>query len=121
MRVLVTGGRSLDHNKVCAWLFANATDLIGEGPHFVIEGGADGADKGARYWRETRRFPGQTYPADWTTHKRAAGPIRNAQMLKQGKPSVVIAFPGHEGTADAVDRARAAGVRVIEAAGDFAQ
>jgi hypothetical protein len=38
-------------------------------------------------------------------------------MLDEGKPNLVVAFPGGTGTADMVQRAREAGNEVIEAAG----
>jgi hypothetical protein len=54
------------------------------------------------------------FPADWKKHGRAGGPIRNQQMLDEGKPDLVVAFPGGKGTADMVRRARAAGIPVME-------
>jgi hypothetical protein len=36
-------------------------------------------------------------------------------MLDEGKPQLVVAFPGGRGTADMIGRARAAGVPVVEA------
>ena len=45
---------------------------------------------------------------------RGAGPERNARMLAEGRPDLVVAFPGGTGTADMVRRAKAAGVRVVE-------
>jgi hypothetical protein len=45
---------------------------------------------------------------------KGAGPRRNKQMIEEGNPDLVIAFPGGRGTADMINRARAAGVRVIE-------
>jgi hypothetical protein len=48
--------------------------------------------------------------ADWEKLGRSAGPIRNQAMLDEGRPDLVVAFPGHHGTADMVRRARAAGV-----------
>lgn len=80
----------------------------------VIEGGARGADRWAREWRAERGAPGRTYPADWATHPRAAGPIRNRQMLVDGKPDLVLAFPGGRGTLNMVRQARSAHVPVIE-------
>ena len=44
---------------------------------------------------------------------RKAGPIRNQQMLDEGRPSLVVAFPGGRGMADMVRRARNAGVEAI--------
>lgn len=46
------------------------------------------------------------------TNGKAAGPIRNQRMLDEGKPDLVVAFPGGRGTADMVRRAKAAGVPV---------
>jgi hypothetical protein len=43
--------------------------------------------------------------------RRAAGPIRNKQMLDEAKPDLVIAFPG--GTANTVRQVREAGVPVM--------
>jgi len=52
--------------------------------------------------------------AKWSKHGRAAGPIRNQEMIDECKPDLVVAFPGGRGTADMVRRAKAAGIRVIE-------
>ena len=38
------------------------------------------------------------FPADWNMHGRAAGPIRNQQMLDEGKPELVVSFLGGRGT-----------------------
>jgi hypothetical protein len=38
-------------------------------------------------------------------------------MIDEGKPELVIAFPGGSGTADMVRRARAANIPVIEVGG----
>lgn len=118
MKVLICGGRDLDPEKVREWLVGNAGEMLWYSRPFVIEGGATGADEGARLWAKERHCPGQTYFADWGRYGASAGPIRNARMLKEGKPDVVLAFPGGVGTAN-MEIAGAAGVRIIEAAGDF--
>lgn len=56
----------------------------------------------------------QKFPADWKRYPKAAGAIRNQQMLDEGKPDLVIAFPGGNGTADMIARAKAHGIKVIE-------
>lgn len=53
------------------------------------------------------------YPAEWEAHGKAAGPIRNAHMLSDFKPDLVVAFPGGRGTADMVKKAQDAGVTVL--------
>lgn len=83
-------------------------------PSLVIHGGAQGADRIAREWCICRKVECRGYAADWKRHGRAAGPIRNQRMLDDGKPDLVIAFPGGRGTADMVRRAIATGIRAIE-------
>lgn len=80
----------------------------------IAHGGAEGADMCAGNWAHAAAIPCLVFRADWSLHGRAAGPIRNAQMLREFAPDAVIAFPGGRGTADMIRQARAAGVRVIE-------
>lgn len=128
MRVLVCGSRDWsDHEIVGAVL---------DGYHAayavtIIEGGARGADAIAVEWAKFTGVEYEQYLADWATHGKAAGPIRNQQMLDEGKPDVVIAFKdgfqrdidppaGREiphifakgGTEDMVRRAKTAGIPV---------
>jgi hypothetical protein len=86
------------------------------GPTLIIHGCANGADEWADYWADVNNVPHRAFPADWNKHGKAAGPIRNQRMLDEGKPDMVIAFPGGRGTADMVRRARTAGVEVREIA-----
>jgi len=53
-------------------------------------------------------------PAEWDKFGRRAGPLRNEQMLREGKPDVVVAFPGGRGTAHMVRIAKEAGIDVLE-------
>lgn len=107
-RVLVCGGRGFDD----AALVERTLCDLRPAPSVIIEGGARGADKLARLWAQHYGADVETCPADWGAHGKAAGPIRNQRMLDEGKPDLVIAFPGGRGTADMVRRAKAAGVEV---------
>lgn len=112
-RVLVCGGRDYTDQ---AMLFG-VLDMESEhGPiNAIIQGDCPtGADRLARLWALSRNEHYDSYPADWQSHGRAAGPIRNQQMIDEGRPTKVFAFPGGRGTADMVRRARAAGVPVFE-------
>jgi len=82
----------------------------------VIEGDARGADRIAGYWARKNRIENLKYPADWDKIGRRAGLARNRQMLREGKPDVVVAFPGGSGTAHMVRIEKEAGVEVIEVA-----
>ncbi len=113
IRVLVCGGRNYrDRDHV--WNTLTRLDAE-RGPFSVlIHGAATGADEEAMGW--ARAMPGRKhapFAADWHQHGRSAGPIRNARMIREGRPDLVIAFPGGFGTADMVRRAELAGIEVI--------
>lgn len=110
MRVLVCGGRDYaDQPKV----FDELARLHADKPiTLLIEGGARGADFLAAQWAHLNGVPRESYPADWSKG-RAAGPIRNKRMLDEGKPDLVVAFPGGRGTANMIEQARRANVRIL--------
>lgn len=110
MRILVCGGR----NYARPLQVYRALDLLHEkrGITCIIAGGARGADHDAGMWADMRKVPCEVYKADWEQHGKAAGPIRNQQMLDEGKPDAVVAFPGGTGTADMVRRAEVARLKV---------
>lgn len=113
MRVLVCGGRDFDDISA----LYDALDRIHARTPItcIVEGGANGADYLASRWSAARDIRDHVrFRADWPIHGKAAGPLRNQRMLDEGKPDLVVAFPGGKGTADMVRRARAAGVEVIE-------
>ena len=105
MRVLVCGGRTFDNWE------AVHRELHGIGPSVIITGGAPGADRLAEKWANHNGIPLVVYPALWS-RGRKAGPERNAFMLHDSQPDIVVAFPGGRGTADMVARARKAGLFV---------
>lgn len=110
--VLVCGGRD--------YLDTNHVEAVLNGIHLyrpitkIVQGGAMGADTLARWWARKNGVYCVTVEADWLTHGKAAGPIRNQRMLDEQKPDYVVAFPGGRGTADMVRRAHAAKVPVID-------
>jgi hypothetical protein len=112
MRVLVCGGRYYGTTPRQRELIYATLDEIA--PKHVLEGGASGADARAREWCRHHKIANTTFPADWEGHGKAAGPIRNKQMLTEGKPDIVVAFPGGRGTANMIAQAQAAGVPVRE-------
>lgn len=112
MRVLICGGREYnDTEKMYEFLDRIHKDLQ---ITTVIEGDARGADRIAGFWARKNKIDNVKFPADWDAHGRAAGIIRNKQMLEEGAPDLVIAFPGGRGTANMVFIAKEAGVEVVE-------
>lgn len=112
MRLLVCGGRDFDDTSLMHPLLLEYVYQAGQVT--IIEGCARGADRMAETWAIANDQDLVHFPADWDRYGKSAGPIRNRQMLVEGKPDLVIAFGGHRGTANMVEQARHAGVRVIE-------
>jgi hypothetical protein len=112
-RLLVCGGRDfIDHKYLREAM--NAAVGMKRNVVVVIHGAARGADRLAGEIAKDAHVTVREFPANWDRDGRAAGPIRNQRMLDEGKPHLVLAAPGGNGTADMVRRAKAAGVRVIE-------
>lgn len=86
----------------------------------VIHGGAKGADAMADHWASIVQRMGlpvkvESHNADWDRHGKAAGPIRNQEMVDAGA-DVCLAFPLGEsrGTRHCMKAAEQAGIPVIK-------
>ncbi len=87
MRILVCGCRDWTNPG----MIMKVLQAQGDG-HTLIEGGAKGADTQARAAARVLGWDVETYEAEWERLSSMAGPIRNQQMLDEGKPDLVIAF-----------------------------
>lgn len=123
-RILVTGSRAWTNVDVVEAHLASA--IYQHVPAVIVHGGCPtGADAIAGNWARRYDYLGlteETWPADWSRHGRAAGPIRNAAMVAAGA-DVMLAFPlgASRGTRGCMRLAEAAGIRVVDctAGGDL--
>lgn len=113
MRVLVCGGRD--------WRDAELVEKVLDSLHaargpFVrlIHGGARGVDRIAGRWARKNGVLEWDFLPEWHRAGTLDGAARNQLMIAEGAPDLVVAFPGGLGTADMLERARAAEVEVIE-------
>ena len=112
------GGRDLawPHQRIAAELLARAGGRL---VHLVLHGGARGADAAIGRAAHQLGWVSLVMPAQWQRHGRAAGPIRNRELLEQAVARalahsslgrqvsvLVVAFPGGAGTASLVQQAR---------------
>lgn len=111
MRILVCGGRDFK-DEYLVWQTLEQYYWEYRPEIFIIEGGAKGVDTFAHNFAESHGLERRTFNADWKRFGKAAGYRRNKQMLEEGKPDLVIAFPGGKGTAMMINLAEAAGVKV---------
>lgn len=125
-RILVTGSR--DH--IGAELIGRMLDwFVGEHAAnlppvllyvTVVHGGARGADEIAHQHAIARGWSTEEHPADWRQHGKAAGMIRNQEMVERGA-DICVGFPHADsrGTYDCLRRAEQAGIalRVVHSDG----
>ena len=112
------GGRDLSwpHQRIAAELLSRSSGRL---VHLVLHGGARGADAAIGRAAQQLGWSALVMPAQWQLHGRAAGPIRNRELLQQAiakavahtSPGslasvLVVAFPGGPGTASLVKEAR---------------
>jgi len=126
-KVLVCGGRDYSNKDrlygVLENIYRKAIDEEKYEQVVFIHGGAKGADSLVnKYCRErmTSNDPYyynmdvEKYPADWKSHGKSAGPIRNRQMLNEGKPNIVFCFQGGKGTAHMRKIAKEANIPTLD-------
>lgn len=115
MRILVTGSRSWDDEAtISSVLWAEYIAMRDHGPVILVSGacpiGADAIAENvwSRNWLQVER-----HPADWDTHGKKAGFIRNAEMVNLGA-DVCLAFikNGSKGATHTADLAEKAGIPV---------
>lgn len=110
MRLLVCGGRDFDDYRFLCEVLDNLKLSPGS---VVINGAAKGADSLSSVWARRSGFGVEEYPAEWNKYGKSAGPIRNQHMLNVAAPDAVVAFPGGNGTADMIRRAKDAGLPIM--------
>lgn len=111
IKVLVCGGRDFKDYPFLSEVLNGLWDEKGQ--LIIINGAAEGADLLASKWAYDNKIPCWRFPANWDLYGKAAGPLRNKQMLEEN-PDIVIAFPGGKGTANMVKQARERGIEVRE-------
>ena len=112
------GGRDLawPQQRIAAELLSRSSGRL---VHLLLHGGARGADAAIGRAAQQLGWSSAVMPAQWERHGRAAGPIRNRELLEQAiakavahtSPGslasvLVVAFPGGPGTASLVQQAR---------------
>lgn len=113
-RILVCGGRDFPYNhrhkiyeiidKHTAW---HTPDDYGNTLPYctIITGCASGVDTIAIDYAVINWTGLEKFPAQWKIYGRKAGPLRNIQMLDEGRPDLVIAINGGKGTQHTINEA----------------
>jgi hypothetical protein len=79
----------------------------------VVSGCAKGADTYGEMIAEEVSTPIKRFPADWNTHGRKAGHLRNQQMTEYGEALIAVWDGKSTGTRDMINRAKRLGLEVF--------
>ena len=113
---VVTGGRDFKRERFVFTIL----NLFPISKLYV--GDAKGLDATSREWGFDKGIVVYDFKAEWDQHGKAAGPIRNRQMLEKAKHdsegrAILIAFPGGRGTENCVRTAKDLGFIIIRVEG----
>jgi hypothetical protein len=102
--VAIVGSRNWpDHEMVRDYINSLDDDDI------VVSGGARGVDQWAQIYAEKRGLATLIFPADWKTHGRKAGLLRNRDIVNACDRLVAFWFEESRGTRHSIELARGAG------------
>jgi len=71
----------------------------------IHHGGAEGVDQAAQWYAEWRDIPVYVWHPNWDEHGKAAGPIRNREMIRASDALIAIRLNDSPGTTDAIKKA----------------
>jgi predicted Rossmann fold nucleotide-binding protein DprA/Smf involved in DNA uptake len=115
MKIIIAGCRDITGARAEAhvsWALMRSGFAAGIDEHEIIHGGCRGIDEAAQ-----RIFEGifkiTVVPADWASHSKAAGPIRNRQMAEMADALVAIWDGKSRGTKNMIDVATEKGLKVF--------
>ena len=115
MKLLICGGRKWNDKELIESAIKQCK------PTLIIEGGCSGADNLAAKIAKEQNIEFKEFLPDWMSYGKAAGMIRNKQMLDEGKPDLVMAFHSDlsksKGTKNMIEQATKAGIKVIHVKG----
>lgn len=103
MKTIIAGSRTITDYKV----LSDVLNTLVEFPITqVFSGGARGVDSLAIQWAHEKNLPLQIFHADWDTHGKAAGPIRNQLMAAHAEALVALWDGKSRGTANMIEIAK---------------
>lgn len=111
MKIIIAGGRSFKDYEL---LKRELDEYLGimPGDHSIISGCARGADSLGEQYAKENNLPLIKMPADWKTHGKSAGYIRNSDMAKIADAVVVFWDGKSKGTKHMIDIAKKLALKV---------
>lgn len=108
MKTIIAGGRDYHNYDTLLEAIEESQFKIST----VVSGGATGVDALGERYSEEMNLPLQIYRADWETHGRAAGPIRNRKMAENAEALIAVWDGQSRGTKNMIETAQKKGLLV---------
>ena len=109
-RVIIAGSRYFDDYALLQnhadKMLSNQVDIE------IVSGGASGADALGERYAKDRGYKLKIFPADWATHGRKAGPIRNREMAEYADALLAYWDGKSRGTKNMIEEARARDLKI---------
>lgn len=114
MKTIVAGSRDIyDYNLILKGIEDSGFDITE-----IVSGGYRGVDALGERWAKENLIKITQFKADWDTHGRSAGPIRNGQMAKYADALIAFCRDNSRGTTDMIKQAKRCNLKVYVVAVD---
>jgi len=107
-KLIIAGSRSINSAQTVLKALNESPWEMGEtdrNVYEIIHGGADGVDSIASEFCDRFDHAEVVFEPDWNEHGKAAGPIRNAEMAKEGDALLAVWDGESSGTRSMVEKA----------------
>ena len=116
MTIKIAVGGCRDYNDfdfICKSLDEYLSNYESDDTIIILSGHCSGVDSAAEQYASLKGFETIIFPAEWKKYGRAAGPVRNKQMVESS--DIVIAFwdEKSKGTKSLINLAKKAGKTLI--------
>ncbi len=108
MRTIIAGSRTITDQTEVDLAVKNSGFTITS----VLSGGAHGVDTLGEAWATANSIAYIVCEADWKTHGKAAGPIRNSLMAASADALILVWDGKSRGSSDMLAKANARGLKV---------
>lgn len=109
MKTIIAGSRSITDYESIKQAITSSRFEITE----VVSGTARGVDTLGERWAAENNVPVKRFPANWSAHGKAAGPMRNQTMADYADALILVWDGRSRGSADMLARAVRGGLKVF--------
>ncbi len=111
-RVIIAGSRFFNNynflKRKCEKILENKKKVT------ILSGGCRGTDKLGEDFAKEKGYDLEVYLAEWNIHGKAAGPIRNTEMVDKADALIAFVGKGSVGTKDVIKKAKNKGLLIRE-------